>query len=99
MRAQESINHTFVSATTYGPFPVIGGRYLLTASSTNWNSGTLDIAILQSDGSTYVTVPPFSGTHLAANGSLYYELPPGVYEFSLATTANAIVSLTRIPLE
>lgn len=100
MRATESFSHTFAAAGVFGPLLVTGGRYLLQAHSASWGGGSLDVQVLGPDGSTYVSVSPLYGaSHLTADGAIYYDLPPGTYQFDLATTTAANVNLARVPLE
>lgn len=99
MRAQESFPFTFTSASATAAFSVVGGRYQLAAHAASWSSGSLDVQQLLPDNTTWATVPPNAGTHIAADGVQIYDLPPGQFRLSLATTAAAVAVLTRVPLE
>lgn len=100
MRAVDSFTNTFAAAGTGPTWNVTGGRYSLGAHSASWGGGSLNLAQLLPDGSTYFTLTPLNGdSALAADGIVYYDLPPATVHLVLATTTAAQCSLTRVPLE
>lgn len=106
MRAAESYNLQNVDAATYGPIILTGGRYQLSAHAT-WGGGSLKLEQLLPDNTTYFALfgSPSSATpntfvaSLAADGVLYFDLPPGTYELVYATGTALYASLARVPLE
>lgn len=100
MRATDAFFDTFSAAGNSSEFIVAGGRYVLSGASASWGGGSLDVEQLQSDATTWVVVSPlFGASHITANGTVYYDLPPGTYRFTLTTTTAATAALERVPLE
>lgn len=100
MRATESFKKTFDAAGNGPSWSVNGGRYSLGAHSASWGGGSLNLAQLLPDGTTFFTLLPLNGdSALGADGVVYYDLPPGTVRLVLATTTAAQASLTRVPLE
>jgi hypothetical protein len=95
MRGLDGAVCSNISATP-AAFNLKGGVYLLDVIAT-WNStGTVTLARLGPDGSTYLT----AATAISANGnSGAIALPPGTYQLIIATATAVYASLTRIPGE
>lgn len=97
MRATESKSYSNITADT-SPFWIYGGRYMLTAVAT-WGGGNVVLETIGPDGSTYLAVANLADDAVEANGSFYYDLPPGQYRFNLTTATGVYLKLTRVPLE
>jgi hypothetical protein len=67
------------ASATQGPFALLGGKYVFTASAI-FGGGTVALSILGPDGATYITVKSFS-----AAGTQTLDLPPGEYQVTIAT--------------
>lgn len=80
-------------AGTYGPFPLLGGMYAISAVATWGSGGTAALQFLGPDGATYV---PVANGSFAANGMLIVWLPPGQYEIIVTTASNASFGVQRI---
>lgn len=81
-----------VAAGTIGPFPLRGGSYWIETKSTG--SGTIDLKKLGPDGTTYTA----RITQITATaGQQTISLPPGVYEWVVATFTANYLEITRIP--
>jgi len=105
MRAQESYQQKAVAAGTYGPILLDGGQYQLAVHAATY--GTIGLQQLLPDGSTYFALfgkpstatPATQVATLAADGVLYYDLPPGTYQVVAATGSVYSFAVTRVPLE
>ncbi len=93
MRADESVLFSNVAAGTLGPFVLQGGRYAVEYVGTG--TGTVDLKGLGPDGATYIAVGLTQIT--ATTGYQIVELPPGQYEFIIATFTANYASITRVP--
>lgn len=81
-----------VGPGTIGPFTLRGGSYWIETSSTG--TGTIDLKKLGPDGSTYTA----RITQITATaGQQTISLPPGTYEWVIATFTANYLEITRIP--
>lgn len=81
-----------VAAGTIGPFKLRGGLYQIETGSTG--SGTIDLKKLGPDGTTYTArITQITAT----TGYAQVTLPPGTYEWVVATFTANYLSITRIP--
>lgn len=87
------------------PFTLqLGGQYQLAAHAT-WSAGSLTLQQLMPDGVSYVSLfgMPSNATPntyvatLAADGVLYYTLPPGSYQLVFATGSALSAAVTSVP--
>lgn len=92
MSAGQSFVFSNISAST-AKFAILGGKYAMCATGT-WSSGNVDLQIVAPDGSTLIDVG--SSTKMTANGFAVVDLPPGLYQFTVATATAVYVALTRI---
>lgn len=81
-------------AATPAPFALRGGKYAVAAIGT-WGGGSAKLQTLGPDGSTYLSVS--SGTDFSANGYGVVDLPPGMYQLTIATATAVSATITRIP--
>lgn len=95
MRANESVVPFSNAAAATVTFELIGGRYAITYKGTG--TGTVDVAILGPDGTTYIACGVTQIT--ATTGYQIIELPPGQYRAVIATFTANYLTLTRIPGE
>lgn len=80
------------AAGTLGPFQLRGGSYWIETNSTG--SGTIDLKRLGPDGTTYTA----RITQITATvGQQTISLPPGTYEWVVATFTANYLEITRIP--
>lgn len=80
------------AAGTIGPFNLRGGSYWIETKSTG--SGTIDLKRLGPDGSTYTArITQIT----AAAGQQTISLPPGTYEWVVATFTANYLEIARIP--
>ena len=107
MRSAEAYIVQNKAAATFGPFPLTGGCYQLSAHAT-WGGGNVILQQIMPDGVTAVTLfgEPSDATPntwvglLAADGILtFHALPPGTYQLVYATGTAGYFSLARVPLE
>lgn len=85
-----------ISATTNFSLN-LGGYYAISVLAT-WNSsGTVTLERLMPDGTTYVAVG--ASTTFSANGSVVVQLPPGQYQWTIATATAVYASAVRVPVE
>lgn len=87
----ESVIYSNQAAGTIGPFALKGGYYWIETKSTG--SGTIDLKRLGPDGSTY-TARITQITATAGQQSIY--LPPGTYQWVVATFTANYLEVTRI---
>ena len=88
----EHLVQSNVAAGTIGPFTLRGGSYWIETKSTG--SGTIDLKKLGPDGSTYTA----RITQITATaGQQTVSLPPGSYEWVIATFTANYTEITRIP--
>lgn len=81
-----------VAPGTIGPFQLRGGSYWIETKSTG--TGTIDLKRLGPDGSTYTS----RITQIAATaGQQTISLPPGTYEWVIATFTANYLEISRIP--
>jgi hypothetical protein len=81
-----------VAAGTIGPFTLRGGSYWIETKSSG--TGTIDLKKLGPDGSTYTA----RITQIVATaGQQTISLPPGTYEWVIATFTANYLEITRIP--
>lgn len=77
---------------TIGPFKLRGGLYWIETLSTG--TGTIDLKKIGPDGSTYTA----RITQITATaGQQSISLPPGTYEWVIATFTANNLEITRIP--
>ena len=81
-----------ISATT-GQFPLGGGRYGIVVHGT-WGGGSATLETLAGDGLTFVPC----ATAFTADGTALVDLPPGVYQWVIATATALYLTITRAPL-
>jgi hypothetical protein len=87
----EAVLFSNVSASP-AAFNLRGGKYAVAASATG--SGTMGLSMVGPDGSTLIPVfTAFSAT----TGYAVVDLPPGRYQFVLATFTAVYASICRIP--
>lgn len=80
------------AAGTIGPFTLRGGTYWIETKSTG--TGTIDLKKLGPDGATYTA----RITQITATaGQQTIALPPGTYEWVVATFTANYLEITRIP--
>lgn len=80
------------AAGTIGPFTLRGGTYWIETKSTG--TGTIDLKKLGPDGTTYTA----RITQITATaGQQTIALPPGTYEWVVATFTANYLEITRIP--
>lgn len=102
----ESFQLANKAAATYPLTVLLGGYYQLAAKAT-WGGGSLKLQQIMPDLTTAVDLfgSPSSATPntwvstLAADGVLFYYLPPGAYNLVFATGSALYASLTRVPLD
>lgn len=81
-----------VAAGTIGPFNLRGGSYWIETKSTG--TGTIDLKKLGPDGTTYTArITQITAT----SGQQTISLPPGTYEWVIATFTANYLEITRIP--
>ena len=80
------------AAGTIGPFSLRGGYYWVESKSTG--TGTIDLKRLGPDGTTY-TARITQITTTAGQQTIY--LPPGTYEWVVATFTANYLEISRIP--
>jgi hypothetical protein len=74
-----------------------GGKYGVDVTAT-WNSsGTVKLQKVLGDNTSLASVS--TGTDFSANGYAAIDLPPGTYEFVIATATAVYAKITRIPGE
>jgi hypothetical protein len=96
MRAGEQVFFSNIAATTAG-FVLRGGKYGVDVTAT-WNSsGTVKLQKVLGDNTSLASVS--SATDFSAAGYAVIDLPPGTYEFVIATATAAYAKITRIPGE
>jgi hypothetical protein len=80
------------AAGTLGPFNLRGGTYWIETKSTG--TGSIDLKKLGPDGTTYTA----RITQITATaGQQTISLPPGSYEWVVATFTANYLEITRIP--
>lgn len=80
------------AAGTIGPFTLRGGSYWIETASTG--TGTIDLKKLGPDGSTFTA----RITQIVATaGQQTISLPPGTYEWVIATFTANYLEISRIP--
>jgi hypothetical protein len=87
----EAVKFTGIGATT-APFALRGGKYAIAASATG--TGTMGLQMLGPDGSTFIAV---HAAFAAVTGYVVIDLPPGQYEFVIATFTAVSAMICRIP--
>jgi len=88
----ERVVYSNVAAGTIGPFTLRGGSYWIEFNGTG--SGTVDLKRLGPNGSTYTA----RITQITATvGQQTISLPPGTYEWVVATFTANYLEITRIP--
>jgi hypothetical protein len=81
-----------VAPGTIGPFNLRGGLYWIETKSTG--TGSIDLKKLGPDGTTYTA----RITQITATaGQQTISLPPGTYEWVVATFTANYLEITRIP--
>jgi hypothetical protein len=105
----EAVQFSNVAATQQFVL-VEGGRYLATVVASNF--GTVKLQVLGGDGSTYLDIKRSfdkpdgtGGTEedlivgtFAANGAKLLDLPPGSYQFAVASATAVYAVIARVPL-
>lgn len=88
----ERVVYSNVAAGTIGPFTLRGGNYWIETQSSG--SGTIDLKRLGLDGTTYTA----RITQITATaGQQTIDLPPGTYEWVVATFTANYLEINRIP--
>lgn len=88
----ETILYQNVAPGTIGPFELRGGKYWIETKSTG--TGTIDLKRRGPDGSTFTA----RITQITATaGQQTIDLPPGSYEWVVATFTANYLEITRIP--
>jgi len=80
-----------IGATT-ASFALFGGKYAISAKATG--AGTMGLQAVGPDGSTMIAVHT---AFAAVTGFIVADLPPGQYQFVIATFTAVFASITRIP--
>jgi hypothetical protein len=81
-----------VAAGTIGPFTLRGGLYWIETKSTG--TGTIDLKRLGPDGTTYTARIT---QIIATTGQQTISLPPGTYEWVVATFTANFLEISRVP--
>ncbi len=84
---------TAAATGTYGPFTILGGKYFFTTTAAG---ASVALNYLQPDEATYTPVGT-STTFTTSAGNGVVDLPAGVYQVVVSTTAAIAFALTRIP--
>lgn len=88
----DRVVYTNQAPGTIGPFALRGGNYWIETLSTG--AGTIDLKKLGPDGATYTA----RITQITATaGQQTISLPPGTYEWVVATFTANYLEITRIP--
>lgn len=88
----DRVVYSNVAAGTIGPFTLRGGSYWIETKSTG--TGTIDLKKLGLDGTTYTA----RITQITATaGQQTISLPPGTYEWVIATFTANYLEISRIP--
>lgn len=97
MPAGETIIFADVGATTTA-FGLVGGVYGVDVVGA-FTSGSVILEKRAADGVTFVPCQNNQGVATGFNASGYqvFQLPPGTYEFSVASTTGVYINLQRIP--
>jgi hypothetical protein len=74
-------------------FQLVGGLYQIAAVAT-WGGGSATLEQKGPDDTTWLT----AATALSANGIATYNLPMGIYRWTIATATAVYVSVARIPV-
>lgn len=82
-----------ISAST-AKFTLRGGKYGVDAMAT-FGGGSVKFQKLLGDGSTLQSVS--TATDFTAAGYAVIDLPPGQYQFTIATATAVYCAVTRIP--
>lgn len=91
--ATEAKSFTGLSSST-AVFGLRGGKYAVAAVAT-WGGGSAKLQTVGPDGTTTLSVN--SATDFSANGYAVVDLPPGQYQFVIATATAVAASVCRIP--
>lgn len=89
--ATDTVKFSNIAATT-ALFTLRGGRYAIMGAATG--AGTMGLQMLMPDGTSMIAV------HTAFNtitGLIVVELPPGQYQFVIATFTAVFATICRIP--
>ena len=90
--ARDSVIFSSIGTGTTAPFNLRGGSYWIETKSTG--TGTIDLKKLGPDGTTYTA----RITQITATaGQQTISLPPGTYEWVVATFTANYLEITRIP--
>ena len=88
----EHLVQSNIGVGTTAPFTLRGGSYWIETQSTG--TGTIDLKKLGPDGSTYTArITQITTTA----GQQTISLPPGTYEWVIATFTANYLEITRIP--
>ena len=87
----EAVKFSNISATT-ALFTLRGGKYAITAAATG--AGTMGVQMLMPDGTSLIAVHT---AFAAVTGFAVVDLPPGQYEFVIATFTAVFATICRIP--
>jgi hypothetical protein len=87
----EAVKFTNIGATT-AAFLLRGGKYAIAASATG--TGTMGLQMLGPDGSTFI---PAFAAFATVTGYIVVDLPPGQYQFFIATFTAVSAMICRIP--
>lgn len=74
-------------------FSLLGGDYGVTVHAGTWSSGSVTLQRIGPDGSTLITVL----TAFSTDGYAVVRLPPGTYQFTVATATGVYASILHIP--
>jgi hypothetical protein len=83
-----SIVFTNISGST-SPFRLLGGTYGITCTAATWASGSVTLQILSADQVTWIN----ASAAFSANSFATVTMPNGIYRLSVASVANAYVSI------
>ena len=93
MRAYEYKTFTNIAATT-AAFTLLGGKYGVEVTATG--AGTVKLQRRSLDGATFVSVSAATDFATVA-GYAVIDLPPGTYQFTVATFTAIFAEIARIP--
>lgn len=104
--ALESFQVKGVAPGTYTFSLLLGGYYAMSAHATTWGTLVLQMA-MPDPAPTFVSLfgqpsnatPQTNVANLAADGVLYFYLPPGTYQLVFAAGTVLYASVSQVPLE
>lgn len=84
--------HSFTNlSATPANFLLSGGAYGVTVHAGTWSSGSVTLARLATDGSTFVSVQAFT-----ADGYANINLPNGTYQLTITSATGVYADVTSV---